>query len=122
MSSKNSTKVSEWIEIWSRIKDRIWEYFDFDVIYENKYKSSKIKSFNDEIRTVFYDDGLPAEETTFKAYLIILIDSVYRSNESGYPQVISEEGEYIVKNETTKRFIAEKLFDSDFNSNCDYVS
>ena len=69
-------------------------------------KSSKIKSFKDETRTVFYDDGLRAEETTWKAYLIILVDSVYRSNKSSYPQVILEEYKYMVRNETTKRFIA----------------
>ena len=85
-------------------------------------KSSKIKSFKDEIRTVFYDDGLPVEETTWKAYLIILVDSVYKSNKSSYPQVILEECKYMVRNETTKRFIASNLLDSDFDSNSDYVS
>ena len=54
--------------------------------------------------------------------MIILADSIHKSNESGYPQVILEECKYMVKNETTKRFIAEILFDSDFNSNSDYVS
>ena len=39
-----------------------------------------MKSLKDEIRTVLYDDGLAAEETPCKAYLIILVDSVYRSN------------------------------------------
>ena len=58
------------------------------------------------MNNVFYDDGLPAEETTWKAYLIILVDSVYRSNKSSYPQVILEDCKYIVKNEATKRFMA----------------
>ena len=53
--------------------------------------------------------------------MIILVDSVHKGNESGYPQVILEECKYMVKNET-KRFIAEILFDSDFHSNSDYVS
>ena len=42
------------------------------MIQENKYKSAKTNSFKEEIRTVFYDDGLPVEETQSKAYLIIL--------------------------------------------------
>ena len=43
------------------------------MIQENKYKSAKTNSFKEEIRTVFYDDGLPVEETQSKAYLIILV-------------------------------------------------
>ena len=53
--------------------------------------------------------------------MIILVDSVYRSNKSCYPKVILEECKYMVKNETA-RFIAENFFDSDFNSNFDYIS
>ena len=80
-----------------------------------------MKSLEDEIRAVFYDDGLPAEETLCKAYLTILVDSVYRSNKSCFPQVILEKCKYMVKNEIA-RFIAENFFDSNFNSNSDYVS
>ena len=43
------------------------------MIQEDKYKSAKINSFKDEIRTVFCDDGLPVEQTQRKAHLIILI-------------------------------------------------
>ena len=57
-----------------------------------------------------------------ESLLIILVDSVYRSNKSSYPQVILEECKYMVRNETTKIFIAQYLFDSDFNSNSNYVS
>ena len=86
-----------------------------------KIKSYKMRSLEDEIRTGFYDDGLPAEETPCKAYLTILVVSVYRSNKSYFPQVIFEKCRCMVKNETA-RFIAETFFDSDFNSNSDYVS
>lgn len=70
----------------------------------NIYKLSKLNSFKDKIRTVFYNDGLPAEETLCKAYLIILVYLVYRSNKSCYLQVTLEECKYM--DETTKRFIA----------------
>ena len=54
--------------------------------------------------------------------MAVLVNLVYKSNKSGYPQVILEDCKYMVRNETTKRFIAENLFDFDFNSNSDYVS
>ena len=67
-------------------------------------------------------DGLPAEETPSKAHFVILVDSVYRSSKSCYPQVILEECGYMVKNETTKIFLTEKFFDSDLNFNFGYDS
>ena len=60
---KSKDILNEYAEIWNSIKDLIGKYFDVKVIHYNKYKSAKIKPFNDEIRTAFHDEGLPAEET-----------------------------------------------------------
>ena len=72
-SKKNSNKLNEHVEIWNRIKDHLGNYFDVEVIQEDKYKSAKINSFKDEIRTAFCDDELLVGETQCKAHLIILI-------------------------------------------------
>ena len=113
---KNKDILNEYAEIWNSTKDLIGKCFDVEVIHCNKYKSAKIKPFNNE--------GLTAEETPRTAHSIILVDSIYRRNKSYYPQVILEECKYMVKNETTKRYITEDLFDSDsyFNCNSDYGS
>ena len=58
---KIKDKLNEYAEIWNRIKDLIGKYFDVELIHYNKYKSAKVKPFKDEIRTAFYDKGLPAE-------------------------------------------------------------
>ena len=52
----------------------------------------------------------------------ILVDSIYRRNKSYFYQAILGEIKYMVKNETTKRFITKNVFDSDsyFNCNSDY--
>ena len=71
--SKKNNKLNEIVQIWNRIKDDLGKCFYVEVIQENKYKSAKTNSFKDEIRTVFYDDGLPVEETQWEAHLIILI-------------------------------------------------
>ena len=120
---KNKDILNEYAEIWNSIKDLIGKYFDVEVVHYNKYKSAKIKPFNDEIKTAFHDERLPAEEIPWTAHSIILVDSIYRRNKSYYPQVILEECKYMVKNET-KRYITENLFDSDsyFNCNSDYGS
>ena len=60
-SKKNNNKLNEHVEISNRIKDHLGKYFDVEVIQENKYKSAKMNSFKNEIKTVFYDDGLPVE-------------------------------------------------------------
>lgn len=88
---KSKGILNEYAEIWNGIKDLIGKYFDVEVIHYSKYKSAKIKSVNDEIRTAFHDEGLPAEETPWTAHSITLVDSVYRRNKSYYPRVILEE-------------------------------
>ena len=60
---KSKDILNEYAEIWSDIKDLIGKYFDVEIIHYHKYKSAKIKPFNDEIRTAFHNEGLPAEET-----------------------------------------------------------
>ena len=72
-SKKNNNKLNEHVQIWNGIKDHLGKYFYVEVIQENKYKSAKTNSFKEEIRTVFYNDELPVEETQCKAHLIILM-------------------------------------------------
>ena len=121
---KNKDILNAYAEIWNSIKDLIGKYIDVEVIHCNKYNSAKINPFNYELRTAFHDEGLPVEETPWTAHSIILVDLIYRTNKSYYPQVILEECKYMVKNETTKRYITGNLFDSDsyFNCNSDFGS
>ena len=44
---KNKDILNEYAEIWNGIKDLIGKYFDVEVVHYNKYKSAKIKRFND---------------------------------------------------------------------------
>ena len=36
--------------------------FDFEVIHENKYITTEIKSFDNKIKTDFHDEGMPPEQ------------------------------------------------------------
>ena len=51
---------------------------DLEVIINDKYVSTKIKSDKNEIRTDFHDKALPLERTTYATYSITHIDSVYK--------------------------------------------
>ena len=51
---------------------------NLEVIINDKYVSTKIKSDKNEIRTDFHDKALPLERTTFATYSITHIDSVYK--------------------------------------------
>ena len=57
----------------SKLSGSDWKVFLCWSDPRNEYKSAKTNFFKEEIRTVFYDDGLPVEETQCKAYLIILV-------------------------------------------------
>ena len=62
-------------------------FFDPEVINNDKYISTKIKSDKDEITSDFYDKALPPKRTLFATYSIILTDSVYKIY---YRQVLLE--------------------------------
>ena len=67
-------------EILDIIKVIIRIDLDVQVIHTNKKISTKVKSFKHKTRTNFRDDGLPSKRTPCTAHLIILINSVYRSD------------------------------------------
>ena len=52
--------------------------FYVKVIHVDKHQTTKSKTFEKENRTVFLDDVLPPYETSCTAYMIIIINSVYR--------------------------------------------
>lgn len=68
--------------IWDRTKELIGKDFHFEIIHNNKYVAFKIKSYNNKIKTNFHDRGLLPEQTPCLTYLVILIDTVYKSDKS----------------------------------------
>ena len=56
-----------------------------------------MKSYKNEIKTDFQDEGKPSEQTPCLIYLLILYDPVYKRDKSYYPQALSEECKYTVK-------------------------
>ena len=58
-------------EVWNRIKDLAEKGLDIAIIHNEKYLSTKIKSYEGKMETDFHDDGLPLERTPCGAHSII---------------------------------------------------
>ena len=59
--------------------------------------TTKTKTYKNEIKTDFHDEGLPPEETPCLTYSLVLLDSVYKSDKSYYRQQLLEKCNYFVK-------------------------
>lgn len=49
-------------EIWNRTNDLIEKDFDVETIHDDKYISTIIRSYKNEIKSGFYYDRLPSEK------------------------------------------------------------
>ena len=82
--------MKKYNEIWSRHKTFIAKCFDFEVVYADKYVTTKIRSKNNKIRIDFHDEGLPPQKTKSLTNSMILIDSVDRRDKSYDPEAFLE--------------------------------
>ena len=89
--------------------------FDSEPVYGDKYIKTKIKSFNNDIRTNFHGEGnsrkVLKENCSYKCLSLILLDSVIKMGQKYYPQTLLEECKY----KLTKKKI-EDLITDDFDS------
>ena len=86
VNEKNENILHKCSEVKNEKKELIVKDFDVEVIQWNKYIATILKSFNNEIKTDFHDEGLPPEQTPCLAYSLIPSDSVHKSDKSYYPQ------------------------------------
>ena len=72
--------LKEYTKVWEKFKDLIGKKFDAEPVYSDKYIKTKIKSYNNDIRTNFRDEGnsrkVPKEDCLYKCLSIISLDSV----------------------------------------------
>ena len=74
LEGKHEDILNRYIEIRNRRKDILGKYFEVEVILIAKHISTKIISFEDEIRTDIHDNGLLPGKTPCATHLIILDD------------------------------------------------
>ena len=82
-------------EIWNNIRGLINKNIDSEPVYNNKYINTKIKLYNNDIKTNFHDENnireVPKENCAYKCLSLISLDSVIQTNKKYYPQTFLEE-------------------------------
>ena len=110
-----------YIEIWERARSLIGKEIDSEPVYgdNDKYRTTKIKMYEDKVNTNFQSKEVPNENASYKCLsLIIIIDSVIRVNKKYYLQTLLEECKYKIKNNKVKNLINNDL-ESDNESDSD---
>ena len=64
----------------NKIKELLGTGSDDEIIHKNEYVTTKINSFNNEIKSDFHDEESPSEPTLCSTYMLVLIESVYKSD------------------------------------------
>ena len=93
---------------------------------DDKYINAKIKTYEDNITTNFYNKKgskkVPEEKIPHKCLSIIILDSVLYAYEKYHPQIFLEEYKYAKENIKTENYIDKELkseSDSNSDSNSD---
>ena len=91
---------------------------------DDKYIKAKIKTYDDNITTNFYNKKwskkVPEEKIPHQCLSIIILDSILYAYEKYHPQTFLEECKYVEENINTKNYIDKELkSESDSNSDSD---
>ena len=102
--------------------------FDIEPVYcdNDKYIKTKIKSYEDKIKTNFQGKKIPKENTSYKCLSLIILDSVIKENKKYHTQILSEECKYELKKNKMENLINDDLdlsssggSDSEFDNGSD---
>ena len=104
--------LKKFYEIWDKVSNIIKNEFSSDPVYSNKYLKTKIKSYDEKVNTSFYNDKMPKGGAHCICLSVVLIDFVFKMGKNYYPQVFSEECNYIVKESGVTKYINEDLENS----------
>ena len=88
---KDYELLEKYNEICEKVRNSIRKEFDSEPAYNEKYLKTKIKSYNRKFNTNFYNNKIPKESYQCIYLSVILVDSVFRTDENYYPQMFLEE-------------------------------
>ena len=109
--------LKKYYPIQKRIEKLLEIKFDSKPIYgdDEKYITTKIKTYGDSVIANFHDKKIPKEKSPCKCLSIIMLDSVIEAKKKYYPQTPLEECKYV-----QERIKIENLSDDDLEkSECD---
>ena len=109
---RNNEMLEKYNGIWDKVNNTIKKEFYSEPVYNEKYVSTKIKSYEGEINTILSEDLIPKKALNVIAYQylsIILIDSVFRIDKNYYTQAFLEECKYAFKKKKMTKYITDDI-------------
>ena len=119
MSFRGKQLLKNYKKIWEKIEKLMKIDFERKLVYgdDDRYKKTKIKTYEKSIITNFHNKKTPKVKIPCKLLSIIVIDSVIKANKKYYPQTFLEECKYIQEKLKTENYIDEDLESSESDSN-----
>ena len=117
----NTEFLERYTALWEKISDLVNKKFDSDPIYNNKYINTKIRSYNNDIKTNFRNidnknNKLPEKNKPYKCVSLISLDSIIKINKKYYPQTLLQECVYKPINKNVENIITNINLDSSSES------
>ena len=119
--TNNNEFLERYTAIWTKISNLVNKKLDSDSIYNNKYIITKIRSYNNDIKTNFRNidnknNKLPEKNKPYKCISLISLDSIIKINKKYYPQTLLQECVYKLINKKVENFITNINLDSSSES------
>ena len=120
----NNEFLEKYTKIWEKISDLINIKFDSNPVYNNKYINTKIRSYNNDIKTNFRDidnknnknNKSPEKNKPYRCMSLISLDSIIKINKKYYPQTLLQECLYKLINRKVENIITNINLDSSSES------
>ena len=117
----NNEFLERYTAIGKKISDLVNEKFHSDPIYNNKYINTKIRSYNNDIKTNFRNidnknNKLPEKNKPYKCISLISLDSIIKINKKYYPQTLLQECVYKLITKKVENIITNINLDSSSES------
>ena len=87
----------KYTEIWNKIKSILNVKLHGQLIYDEKYIKTKVKTFNSMINTLFLGDEIPKEKIHYVCIPEVCIDSMLKIDKKNHTQVYLEQCKFKVK-------------------------
>ena len=89
--------ILKYNKIWKKIKMILSVKFDRQPVYDDKYITTRVKTFEDKVITKFIDNEIPKENTHYLCIDVICVDSVIKLEKENFPRINLEQCKFGLK-------------------------